>query len=228
MGCTLAPISKSGRKFAARLLNVAEPTDRDVEALAADVAIEFRSIPTKLAVMHYLLSQSWDMVHRLSLSGVKFAGTHRQATLIIAGTAYAAWRSSITSRARRHEDAHPVLVVGGLSNGIEFALWHKSGIPAMYADDYVTAVADSKDPIDEFTPIEALAKVWPRWYADGRLRFTAPRFVPVDESRNEWAAEFWAQRPNVLTASTIELRQARAAESARRVCRKTRRCAKAK
>lgn len=204
----LAPVSKSARRLAER---ESGRSMTDIEVSKWWDECECRDIPTKLAVMDRLLIDAWGIVHRLADSGVRFAGSPQDATLVIAGTAYAAWRISLGQRSRAHNPAHPVLVSAGISDGLEFALWNKSGIPAMYADDYVKEVADSDDPIDGMTPIQVLAQVWPQRYVSGRLRLAKPRYVKqVDGAEPSWCEEFWDHRPNVLTASRSESRRAAA------------------
>lgn len=202
---TLAPASKGAKDFVSEALGRQDVSDHDVEAYCKRHGLEWREIPTKIAIMDRLIHQAWELVHRLASDGVKFAGSPREAALIVAGTAYAAWRSSLDPRAREHDAAHPVATVSGVSDGIEFAMWHTSGIPAMYADDYIAAVDGSDDPIDRMTPMDALASVWPKIYGAGKVRLAAPRFV---QEEGGWGDELWEARPNVLTASQETIRMA--------------------
>lgn len=215
MKTKIAPVSDSARRMVAQELGRSRVTDRDVEKFFSGSAVEFRDVPEKVVVMHSILTEVWQLVHRLADLGVKFAGSPQQATLVIAGTAYAAWRSSLNRNTRKHDPACGVLVVTGVSDGIEFARWNTTGTPAMHADDYATAVAGSDDPIDSLPPMEALAKVWPRWYAGGRVRLAMPQFVeaPAGDAAG-WSDESWDRRPNVLTASRRELQHAKAAAQA--------------
>lgn len=218
MTCTitkLAPPSAFARKITKKALGRTSVTVREI-ADHCEGKGEWRDIPEKLEVMHRLLTEAWELVHRLDDLGVKFAGSLQEATLVIAGTAYAAWRVSLDRKSRAHEPANLVLVVAGMNDGLEFALWNKSGIPAMHADDYLNTVADSDDPIDRLTPIEALAEVWPQWYAGGRLRLTKPQYAePEANAAPGWGDELWDHRPNVLTASHGELRRAKTAARAK-------------
>ncbi len=210
----LAPASKSARRLAAQ-----ESGRRmtDTEIVAMFPGCESRAIPTKLAVLDRLLTEAWELVHRLHDSGVRFAGSPHDAAIVIAGTAYAAWRISLGRRCRAHDDAHPVLVASGMNDGLEFAMWHKSGIPAMYADDYLNVIADSEDPIDRMTPIQAVAKVWPQRYAAGRVQMAKPRYArqePVSAYGQEDV--FWEHRPNILMAGRHELQRAKTTAEAKR------------
>jgi len=211
-----APVSKVARRIAGRGLRRKAPGDRAVRAFFRCQPCEWRDIPTKLAMMDRLVEEAWGLVHGLAACGVKFAGSGREATLVIAGTAYAAWRASLQPSARRREPAHPALIVAGMADGLEFALRHKTGIPAMHADDYLSAVAESRDPLDRLTPIEALAELWPESYRDGRLCMSEPRCTqPADAAPSSWLQQLWEKRPNVLTAAPRELRKARAASRRR-------------
>lgn len=203
----LAPLAKSARRAAEKECG-RQMTDTEIVTMFAGA--ECREVPTKIAVMDMLLIQAWRLVHRLEDSGVRFAGSSHDATLVIAGTAYAAWRISLSRSYRSENDAHPAFMAAGINDGLEFAIRNKSGIPAMYADDYLNVVSDSKDPIDKMTPMQALAQVWPRRYPAGRLRMEKPRFTNVETSLGS-VDVFWGYRPNVLTAGRRELQRAKAA-----------------
>lgn len=197
----LAPVCPAARKMASKELRRAA-TDADVRRIFK--GCEYRIIPRRLAVLDALINEAWCLYHRLIDSGITFAGTPEQATMTIAGTAYAAWRSSL-ERDSGEEPAAQAAVVSGLADGLEFAFFHADGIPWMYAADYADAIAGSDDPIDRMKPLDALARVWPDRYSRTTIRFTPPKFVTEPTG---WAADFWEQTTNVLTAAPATLRQA--------------------
>jgi len=209
----LTPMSKAAKRFAAKKFPGRKVTDRDVLDFFGGFRAEWREIPLKIAMMNSLLAEAWGVAHMLAANGVQFAGTMREATLVIAGTAYAAWRISIDRKTRKHETAHPAMVAAGLAAGIEYAMHNKAGMPAMYADDYVATVSESDDPVDGMTPLEALAQLWPKNYSDRAVRFRSPRLAEVAD--DSWAAQFWETRPNVLTTPVRDLERARKAGIAR-------------
>lgn len=198
----LAPVSKSARRIAEKQLR-RRVTDREVVRMFP--GCECREIPTRLAILDRLMVEAWDMVHRLTGSGVTFAGDARQATLVIAGTAYAGWRSSIGRPGRGRDPEAAAVVVAAMKDGIEFALCHKAGIPVMYATDYARAIAGSDDPVDRMKPLAALARLWPDRYTTTSLRFRRPKYESGDGGA---ADQWWGMAPNVVTASRGELRRA--------------------
>lgn len=197
----LAPVCPTSRRIVAKELGRKKVSDREIAAWSMERGFECRVIPEKAAIADRLLREAWELVHRLIEDGVKFPGTAAQATLVIGGTAYAAWRSALDRRCRDHEDAHLVMVVAGLNAGLEFARRHTTGMPRMYAMDYIDTVADSTDALDHVPMMDTLAKLWPKTYGGGKLRFRTPRYVTVGTHRDSWDAEFWVNVPNVLNAS---------------------------
>ncbi len=161
--------------------------------------------PQKIAVMRRLVEHAWDLVHRLIGSGVKFAGTPEQATLTVAGTAYAAWRLSIEP----HQDREPddaVLVAEGITHGIEFALWYPEGIPALFTDDYASLAEHSECEIDRIPPMRIMAKLWPEEYTPKGLKLETPELKEVEGHGCD--AQFWDARPNILTTPVEDVRKA--------------------
>ena len=195
----LAPVCPAARRIVANQLGRKTVTDREVAAWGCKHGVEWRSIPEKAAVADRLVREAWDLVHRLIESGVKFPGTAAQATLVIGGTAYAAWRSSLDRRCRDHEDAHRVMVIAGLQAGLEFALFQNTGMPRMYAMDYTNTIANSPDPLDRVPMMDTLAKLWPETYGGGKLRLRKPQYGAVDTVADSWDAAWWTSVPNVLT-----------------------------
>jgi hypothetical protein len=190
----IAPVSKSARRIAEKESG-RRMTDREIVSMYPGV--ECREIPEKIGVMDRLIREAWELVHQLTASGVEFAGDASQATLVIAGTAYAAWRSSIHRWSDGPDPAAAAAVVSGMADGIEFALRHEAGIPAMYAADYARVVAGSADPVDRMKPLAALARVWPDRYTAASIRFGRPKYASDD---GEAADPFWAVSANILTA----------------------------
>lgn len=197
----LAPVCPKVRKAVSKELRRVA-TDADVRRRFK--GCEYRSIPRRLAVLDALMREAWALYHRLDDSGVTFAGTAAQATMTIAGTAYAAWRCSF-AKGRNDEPGAQAAIVSGLVDGLEFAFCHATGIPWMYAADYAAAVEGSDDPIDCMIPLEALSQVWPDRYSRTSIRFTKPKFAT---DVTGWTSEFWQRCPNVLTATPATLRKA--------------------
>lgn len=201
----LAPVSASARRMARKTLG-RRATDREIEKMFRGWC-EWRDIPTKLDVLDNLMHTAWAMVHKLTDSGVKFAGNARQATLVIAGTAYAGWRGSLPRAGIEHNSDPAAVVARAFDHGVEFAQCYKAGIPWMYAADFAAAVECSDDPIDRMTPLSALARLWPDRYTTTSIRFRRPKYASDQET---WADDFWAVCPNILTAPRKELRRATA------------------
>lgn len=162
-------------------------------------------MPQKVAVMRLVVLQAWDLVHRLEAAGVKFAGTRVQATLTVAGTAYAAWRLSIEPAPHR-EPGDAAMLSGGLAHGLEFAMKNVAGIPSLYADDFAELTEKSTCPIDRFPPLEIMAKLWPHAFtaAGPKLKTPAPREV----DGHGFEAQVWDARPNILTAPARDVIEA--------------------
>ncbi len=177
--------------------------------------------PQKIAVMRQLVEHAWDLVHRLIGSGVKFAGTPEQATLTVAGTAYAAWRLSIEPDPHREID-DTVLVAEGITHGIEFALWYTEGIPALFTDDYARLAEQSECEIDRIPPMKIMAKLWPEDFTPKGLKLETPELKEVEG--DGFDAQFWDPRPNILTTPVEDVRKAtrRASAKWKRVMKRAR------
>lgn len=205
MKTKLAPVSKSARRIVAKELGRKHATDRDVEKFCRG-KIEYRDVPEKLATMDSIIESAWELVQRLVSYGVRFPGTPKQAAMVIAGTAYAAWRLSLDKKCQLHEHAPGVVVLRGMNLGLEFAMCYVDAIPAMYAEGFADTVAGSKDPIDRLAPLDALAMVWPDRYAGG------PRLRPAKftTERSQWGEQLLAPVPNIFTAGRKAVRQKKA------------------
>jgi len=207
---TVAPISDKARRVAAHELKRRKLTDRDVVQFWSERGCDCRDIPARLEVLDRLIDDAWDLVHRLKRAGVKWAGTTRQATLTIAGSAYAAWRChDARAPGTQGEDAAAAVVAATL-DGIEMAMSCRDGIATMWAEPYARLLAGSADPLDKTPPMQLLARVWPDKYAGGELRGLRPprysEWPDVDTADLEWS--LWAAAPNPLTASPAGLRKA--------------------
>ncbi len=194
--------STASRRVTEKALGKKNVTDQEIEEYCD--GWEWRDVPEKLTVMDFLISDAWRLVHRLMEVGVKFAGTPTQATLVIAGTAYAAWRYSVNNESR-NEPAERAMAATGLADGVWFALWNKEGIPLMHAGDFADAVAQSDDPIDKMTPMVALATVWPHRYSERGPELPEPTYMPFIDPPHP-LDDLWNTCVNVLTAAPEELR----------------------
>jgi hypothetical protein len=207
---TLAPISEKARHLAARELHRSKLTDRDVLRFWTDRGCECREIPRRLEVLDRLIEEAWDLVHRLKRAGVTWAGTTREATLTIAGSAYAAWRChDARAPGTQAEDAAAAVVEATVA-GVEMAMSCRNGIATMFAEPYARLVTESGDPLDKTPPMQLLARVWPEKYAGGELRgLKTPRYAEWGEvDAASWDYELWAASPNPLTAKPGGLRKA--------------------
>jgi hypothetical protein len=212
---TLAPISPAARRLAAHELKRRNLTDRQVAKFWSDRNVEYRDIPRRLEVIDRLIEEAWDLVHRLKSAGVRWAGTPKQATLTIAGSAYAAWRCH-DRRDTPHDDDQGTAVAAAMVAGIEMALASKEGIAAMWAAEFARVTAASADPLDRVPPMKLLARVWPERFAGGQLRgLRTPRYTDWrDVEPADWDWSFWAAVPNPLTTTPAALRRAMAAVDA--------------
>lgn len=229
---TIAPIAKAARRLAARELKRRTLTDREVVRFWQERNAEYRDIPPRLEVLDRLIDEAWDLVHRLKSRGVKWAGTTREATMTIAGTAYAAWRCHDAGRPASDADDQAAVIAAAMVAGVEMALSCREGIANLYAHDLARVIEVSDDPLDKISPMRLLARVWPEKYAGGQLRgLRAPRYYATgaDVDAADWDWAFWAAAPNPLTATPAVLRRGVAAVSAaHRRALKTRRATKAK
>jgi hypothetical protein len=207
---TLAPVCEEARRIVARELDRKKATDREVAGWCRERNLEYREIPRRLEVLDSLIEEAWDLVHRLKRAGVRWAGTTREATLTIAGSAYAAWRChDARAPGAQAEDAAAAVVEATVA-GVEMAMSCRNGIATMYAQPYARLVAESGDPLDKTPPMQLLARVWPEKYAGGELRgLKTPRYAEWGEvDASSWDYELWAACPNPLTASPANLRKA--------------------
>lgn len=169
----VAPVSEYARKMVEEL--VGRPcTDADILTWQRDHHCECRELPLKADVLQAIAGEASGLCRQLADAGVEFAGSIAQAAAIVTGTVYAAWRSRLredvdtTEPGLRHT---AILQAVGLA--IDHARDYADGMPAMYRDDYLAAVAGSDDPIDRMPLREVLEALWPYRFPGGQLVDTA-------------------------------------------------------
>lgn len=170
---TLAPLPAKNRRILARMVGRPDATDEELLAAPEAREIEWRRVPRKVAVLERIARQALEVVEQLAADGGKFAGTIEQAARVVTATAYAAWRGF---HGRREDEAgdRDLSALVGFAEGIEHARHHREGMPAVYRDDYLAAVAGSADPIDRMPLGQILEALWPDRYAGGRIRGQRP------------------------------------------------------
>jgi hypothetical protein len=170
---------------------------------------DFRQIPKELAILNGLINEAWVLVHRLSAAGLRFAGTMEQATLTIAGSAYAAWRLKLDDDGECQEhDWGPTDMAAGFAEGIAYAIAHPHGVPAIYAGLYGLVTKCIRFTIDHEVPLEVMAEYWPDSYSADGLLLKTPVFVHVSENDTSIQAQIYDHRPNPLTTAPEVLRKA--------------------
>ncbi len=169
-----------------------------------------RNIPTDLAILNGLINEAWILVHRLAAAGLRFAGTIEQATLTVAGSAYAAWRLKVDDddTAYPEHELGRTDMVSGFAEGLAYAIVHPSGVPAMYAGPYTLATKHIRFMLDHEVPLEVMAEFWPDSYTPDGLRLKTPVFVNVSENDTSIQAQLYDHRPNPLTTPVADLRKA--------------------
>lgn len=178
---TLAPLPARNRRILARIVGRPDATDDELLATPEAATIEWRKLPRKAAVLERIATQACDVCESLAASGVEFAGTVEQAARVVTATAYASWRV-FHGRREDHLGDHDVAALLGFAEGIEHARHHRDGMPAIYREDYLAAVAGSHDPIDRMPLGEILETLWPKRFAGGRIRSRKPA-RPADGSK---------------------------------------------
>jgi hypothetical protein len=198
----VAPISEDARRTVEGI--VGRPcTDADVLAWQRDHSIECRDIPEKAAVLQLIAADAIDLCEQLAEAGVEFAGKTCQAAAIVTGTVYAAWRAGLredvdaTEPACRH--ATSFRAVG---HAIEHARCYVDGMPAMFRDDYLLAVAGSEDLVDQMPLREVLAALWPEQFPDGEFVPRSPAPASADDG-SEFLNGFLENTPNILDHVTV-------------------------
>ncbi len=169
-----------------------------------------RNIPKELTILNGLIHEAWILVHRLSAAGLRFAGTMEQATLTVAGSAYAAWRLKMDDddTAYPEHELGPTDMTAGFAEGIAYALVHATGVPAMYIDTYPLATEKLRSMLDHEMPLEVMAEFWPDRYSPDGLRLSPPVFVNLSDVPTSITAQLYDPRPNPLTTSVEDLRRA--------------------
>jgi hypothetical protein len=170
---TLAPLPARNRRILARIVGRPGATDDELLAAPEAASIEWRKLPRKAAVLERIATQACDVCETLAASGVEFAGTVEQAARVVTATAYAAWRGF---HGRREDELgdHDVAALLGFAEGLDHARHHRDGMPAVYRETYLAAVAGSDDPIDRMPLGEILETLWPKRHRGGRIRSRKP------------------------------------------------------
>ncbi len=176
-----------------------------------------RYLPKEVAILRGLIHEAWILVHRMTASGMKFAGTLEQATLTIAGCAYAAWRNSYELQSDPAEEWVHTEMASGFAEGIMFAITHPEGMPRRYAEDYPDSMREGGPYIifDGKVPLDVLSKYWPDDYTPTGLKLAPPKLMELRHGDLGLEAQLHNPQPNILTTKPEEVERARFASEKR-------------
>lgn len=163
-------------------------------------------VPKRLEILRDLISEAWGIVCYMTEAGLKLRSSSlEEAALTIAGCAYAEWRHAQPDNPDIESTAETE-IVRGFNEGIMWAMWQGDGMPALPADSYTFIAQRSDSVIDRMIPIQAIEKLFPDMVKDGKLTLEHVGVQPFDPDARD--AYPWTHRPNILTNSFEDVKEA--------------------
>jgi hypothetical protein len=200
---TLAPLPPANRRLLAQLVGRPDATDDELLAAPEAQSIEWREVPRKAAILHRLAQEALELCEALAAGGFEFAGTAEEAARVVTATAYAAWRGH-HGREEDETGDHDTAAVTGFVMGLDHARQHRDGMPAIYRDAFLAAVAGSADPVDRMPLAEVLTALWPECYAGGQIRSLRPDLAAAGSGEGAAEAGSWVDEGLGNVASIFE------------------------